>query len=220
MSLSEQVWKKSKPLIDAIHAHPFNQKLMQGTLSRDAFAYYIEQDTLYLQAFARCHALVAARAPLAHVKTFLAYAEESLIAEQEVVHAFFRQLYQFKETGRLTPATISYTSYLLQTCALAPVEVAVAALLPCFWVYMDVGNAIAKNAVADNAYAKWIETYSSDAFSEAVHGIIAIFDELAEQSTEAIRLAMEDAFYKSTCLEWHFWQDAYLQIDIDPTQNA
>ncbi|MBS0236456.1 MAG: hypothetical protein JSS50_03860 [Proteobacteria bacterium] len=54
MSLSQQAWNRSKQLIGAIKAHPFNQKLMNGTLDRDRFAYYIEQDSLYLRKFARC----------------------------------------------------------------------------------------------------------------------------------------------------------------------
>ena len=39
--------------------------------------------------------------------------------------------------------------------------------------------------------------------------VIKIFDELGENTTNEIREKMLDVFYKSTFLEWHFWNDAY-----------
>ena len=96
-----------------------------------------------------------------------------------------------------------------------PVEVGIAAVLPCFWVYRDIGLYIAQSSANNNPYARWIEAYSSDDFSQAVNQAISIFDELGLQTTEAIRQKMLDAFYKSTCFEWHFWNDAYNQVVFD-----
>ncbi len=219
MKLFKKASEISANIYQAIVAHPFNQELMSGVLSRDKFAYYIEQDSLYLQDFSRCHALIAAKIPLQYARIFLKYADYAFIAEQEVVHHFFRETFNFKETGLITPATLSYTSYLLKVCALEPVEIAVAAILPCFAVYREVGLLIAKNSDANNPYARWIETYSGEDFGVAVNQAIAIFDELAEAANEATRQKMLDAYYKSTCLEWHFWNDAYNLKRFDNLNN-
>ncbi len=213
--LSTKAWDLSADIYEAILDHPFNQELMKGTLNRDTFAYYIEQDSLYLQDFARCHALIAAKSPLDIVRTFLKYADYTFVAEQEVVHQFFKKTFGFQETGHLAPATLSYTSYLLRVCALEPVEVAVAAILPCFWVYREVGLFVAKNASPDNPYARWIETYAGEDFGASVQEAIGIFDTLAEKTTEETRQKMLEAFYKCTCLEWHFWNDAYERSVFD-----
>ncbi len=215
MTLSENAWRKSARIIDAIKAHPFNQALVKGTLALDKFAYYIEQDSLYLQNFARCHALIAARVPLEYVRSFLRYSDYTFVAEQEVVHQFFRKAFNFQETGLLTPATLSYNSWLLAVCSQEPVEVGVAAVLPCFWVYHDIGLDIARKTDPDNPFARWIETYTSDDFSAAVNEAITICDALAAKTTEAVRLRMLDVFYKSTCLEWHFWNDAWHKAVFD-----
>ncbi len=209
MKLSDKAWKMSLNIIDAIKIHPFNQELMNGTLDINKFAYYIEQDSIYLHDFARCHSIIASKAPLKYVRNFLRYSDYTFIAEQEVIHQFFRRIFNFQETGLITPATLSYTSYLLRICANEPVEVAVAAVLPCFWVYREVGLFIAKHSYNENPYARWIETYTSDDFKASVDEIICIFDDLSKSTTDAIRHKMLDAFYKSTCLEWHFWNDAY-----------
>src|ERR1700685_2588362 len=44
-----------------LHAHPFLGELARGTLPLDRFRFFIEQDLLFLPAFARCMALGAAK---------------------------------------------------------------------------------------------------------------------------------------------------------------
>lgn len=219
MKLSTKAWERSANIYNAIIKHPFNQELMQGTLAKDKFAYYIEQDVIYLQDFSRCHAIIASKIPLEHMHSFLKYAEYTLIAEQEVVHQFFTKEFNFTETGLITPATLSYTSYMLKTCLNESVEIALAALLPCFWVYREVGLFIAAIAEKNNPYFRWIETYSSEAFCNSVDEAIIIFDAMAANTTEAVREKMLDAFYKSTCLEWHFWNDSYRKRVFDDLLN-
>lgn len=214
-TLSVQAWELSASIINAIKNHPFNQELMSGKLSRDKFTYYIEQDSLYLNDFSRCHAILATKAPPSYTQIFLKFSEYTLLAEQDAVHHFFKELFDFKSTHQTTPATLCYTNYLLRTCLMEPVEVGIAAVLPCFWVYRDIGLYIAQSSANNNPYARWIETYSSDDFGQAVNQAIVIFDELGLQTTEAIRQKMLDAFYKSTCFEWHFWNDAYNQVVFD-----
>ena len=62
-----------------------------------------------------------------------------------------------------SPDCLGYTSFLLATAYHEPWEVLLAALLPCFWLYWDVGKAIAREAGADNPYRAWIDTYADEA---------------------------------------------------------
>lgn len=215
MKYSKHVWENVSPIIDAIIEHPFNQELSSGTLSEDVFAYYIEQDARFLRDFALSHAIIATKVPPEFILSFLQLAVGSFVEEQEIVHEYFKKIYNFSSTGKITPATLSYTSYLLRTCSLEPVEVGVAAILPCFWVYREVGLTIAKNSTSDNRFARWIETYASTDFSNTVDEVIHIFDLLAAKTTPEIRERMNEAFYNTTVLEWHFWNDAYHQTVFD-----
>jgi thiaminase/transcriptional activator TenA len=216
-TLSQKALAQAHSVIKAIQAHPFNKQLADGSLPLEKFGYYIEQDTLYLRDYARSLASIASRVPLPYIKDFLRFSEGALIAEQEVVHSFFRKTYGFQETRRLSPATLAYTSYLLQMSLTAPVAVSVAAILPCFWVYNMVGQSISENTEMDshNPYLKWIEAYSGQEFSDAVARAIIIFDELGASQPENTKALMLNAFYTSTVLEWHFWNDAYNQTVFD-----
>jgi len=220
MSFSQEAWKFSEKVIDAIKNHPFNQELMKGTLDTDKFAYYIEQDNIYLNYFAKCHAIIASRISRKYSIQFLKHAQNSIIAEEQVLHEFFIKEFKLQSTGLITMATLSYTSYLLSVCLTEPIKVAVAAVVPCFWVYSEVGLFIAKNSNESNKYSRWIETYTSEKFAESVNEIIATLDIMAENADENTRKSMLDAFYKSTYLELHFWNDAYNEAKFDdlPTE--
>lgn len=215
--LSEMALIKCQLIIQAIKNHPFNKELTNGSLNVEKFAYYIEQDALYLRDFARSLAMIASKAPLKFAKDFLSFSDGAFIAEQEVVHSFFRHEFNLQETGKLTPATLSYTSYLLRVSSMAPVEIAIASILPCFWVYQIVGQSIVQNTdiASQNPYKKWIETYSGKEFIYSVERAISIFDEVALSASDEVRDLMLDAFYKSTVLEWHFSNDSYHQVVFD-----
>jgi thiaminase/transcriptional activator TenA len=90
-----------------------------------------------------------------------------------------------------------------------PWEVLVAALLPCFWLYWDVGTTIAKTAAADNPYRAWIDTYADDGFGDAVRAVIVSTDQAAAAGSDTLRDRMATAFIRSCQYEWLFWDGAW-----------
>ncbi len=219
MKLSATAWERSLPVIHAIKKHPFNLELGSGSLCRNRFAYYIEQDTKYLDHFSKCHAILAARAPATHKHTFFHYADEEFMEEQAQVHAFYQQHFNLRQTNKTTPATIGYTNYLLRTVSREPFEIAVAAVLPCFWIYKEVGLSIAQVSKSDNPYARWIENYSRPTFGNSTNEMISVFDEISAFTTEDAHAKMLTAFHTSTKWEWRFWNDAYQQTVVNHRQR-
>ncbi len=214
---SDAAWQRTARLRQAIDALPFNTELAAGRLGRDRFQGYIVQDALYLAQYSRVLAMAGVRGPdAATLRAFGASALEAVAVEQ-ALHE--RTLAEFGvDPARLanaeqSPDCLAYTSFLLATAFHEPWEVLVAALLPCFWIYWDVGTRIAKHAAADNPYRAWIDTYADAAFGEAVRTVIGITDRAAEGTTQPIRARMMTAFIRSTQYEWLFWDGAYQQRD-------
>jgi thiaminase (transcriptional activator TenA) len=81
--------------------------------------------------------------------------------------------------------------------------------LPCFWIYWDVGCAIAETAAADNPYRAWIDTYADPRFGEAVAAVIATADRAAETASDGVRRRMLAACIRATQYEWLFWDGGY-----------
>src|SRR5262249_12407808 len=108
-----------------------------------------------------------------------------------------------------SPDCLAYTSYLIAAAYHDPWEVLVAALLPCFWIYWDVGCTIARAAAPHNPYKAWIDTYADQRFGDAVRAVIAITDRAAEATTAATRNRMVGAFLRACQYELLFWDGAY-----------
>ena len=212
---SDRVWQRTTPLREAIHALPFNRELAAGTLKRDIFQFYIVQDALYLDQYARALALAGARGPDgATLRAFGHYAIEAIAVEQALHERYLKEFGVNPEslaTAEPSPDCLGYTSFLMATAYHEPWEVLVAALLPCFWLYWDVGTAIAHHAAPANPYRAWIDTYADEGFGEAVRRVIAITDQAAEATTPAIRARMLTAFVRCSQYEWLFWDGAYQQ---------
>ena len=212
MSFSDTAWERVARLREAIHALPFNRELAGGTLSTPRFRGYIVQDALYLGQYARILALAGARGPDgAALHAFASCALEAVAVEQALHEQYLAQFGVGAADAEASPDCLGYTSFLLATAYHEPWEVLVAALLPCFWIYWDVGNAIARVADAGNPYRAWIDTYADEGFGEAVRTVIGITDRAAEATTPAIQARMLMAFVRSTQYEFLFWDGAYQQ---------
>ncbi|WP_428487564.1 thiaminase II [Rhodopila sp.] len=206
----DQAWQRTTALRSAIHALPFNRELAAGTLCQDRFRFYIAQDALYLEQYARILALAGARGPDgATLQLFARSALEAVTVEQALHGDYFAHFTIDPTRIEPTPDCLAYTSFLLATAYQEPWEVLLAALLPCFWIYWDVGNTISREAAADNPYRAWIDTYSDEAFGKAVGAVIAATDRAAETATPNVQDKMIQAFIRSSQFEWLFWDGAY-----------
>lgn len=212
-SFSNQAEAKTARLREAIHDLPFNRELAAGTLAPERFRRYIVQDALYLGQFSRALAIAAAKAPDATTLEVFARSAQAAVAVERVLHE--RYLAEFGiDPATLTatepaPDCLAYTSFLLATAHQEPWAVLIAALLPCFRVYWEVGCRIAKEVGGDNVYHAWIDTYADPQFGEAVEVVTAVANKAAEGATTAIREHMLAAFVRTTQYEWLFWDGAY-----------
>ena len=210
MQWSEQAWKEAVPVYGRILDLDFVRELIDGTLSLEKFLFYIRQDALYLVGFGKALAGIAAKLDnVEHSQAFLAFAGECMAVER-ALHASYLGNEQAPARIDPSPTCLLYTSYILKQVYDAPLEVAMAAVLPCFWVYQKVGDHIlATQCKKGNPYQAWIDTYGGDDFAVAVQRAIAICDEVAASCTEARRQAMTEAFVVCTKMEWMFWDSAW-----------
>jgi len=206
---TNELWQSIEEIYQRILKLPFNQELMEGTLDKEKFRFYMQQDSLYLADFGKALSLVAARSSdNSQSLDFLKFAEGAIVVERALHQSYFDK-FQVQESGEKSPTCFNYTNFLLSTAALRPIEVAIAALLPCFWIYQKVGKYIYSQSQAGNFYQEWIDTYAGEDFAESVQLAIHHTDQAALKTTEAGRLEMKKAFIYSTKLEYMFWDSAY-----------
>jgi thiaminase/transcriptional activator TenA len=213
MSFCATIWDEIAPLRRAILAQPFLSELADGSLAPESFRHYIVQDSLYLAEYARALAIAAARAPTAAGRLEFSDGAKVAVQVEEALHqAFFAQFgvtSEMAHDSEASPACLGYTSYLASLAATRSYEELIAGILPCFWVYWEVGCAIKPRAASPNPYAAWIDTYAAPAFGEATDRVRALVDDAAANATPATRAAMATAFRNAARYEWMFWDSAY-----------
>jgi thiaminase/transcriptional activator TenA len=205
---------RSAPLLARILAHPYNRALVAGTLNAAVFRQYVVQDALYLVEYGRVLTTLAAKAPEPErVLQFARATEGAIVVERQLHGGFFAQLgVDPAQAARAvaSPSCQAYTDFLHTSVHRDGYAVGLAAVLPCFRVYHDVGLALAAEPqVPDNPYAAWIATYSDAAFGEAVLAAEAAADEAWAAAGNAERSRMVAAYDRSAVYEWMFWDAAW-----------
>lgn len=215
MTFTQDAWTRNEALFELTLTMPFNHELSEGVLSEARFRHYMIQDAHYLLAFGRALAVAAARADTADAVVQFAGAAQEAVVVERALHDGFMKKYgitpEIFAATPLSPTAEHYTSYLLSTAWGQPWPVAVAALLPCFWIYAEVGRRIHQQAAADNPYQAWIDTYAGEDFHASVAAMLKTVDRVAA-GTDAVTLAqMHAAYTKAAQLEWMFWDAAWRQ---------
>lgn len=210
MNWSKLAWEQGEPVFQAILKMPFIQEKIAGTLELEKFKFYITQDSNYLDQFGRALALIGARAhSTEHALRFIRFAEGAIVVEN-ALHANYFVEFGIKEKAAISPACHHYTNFVLKEAALSQVEVAMAAVLPCFWIYKKVGDYIYQQQSSEkNPYQTWIDTYAGEEFGLRVQEAIDICDAVAATCTPVQQQKMTNAFVTACKLEFLFWDSAW-----------
>lgn len=214
VQFSNQAWDKIAPIYQAIIEMPFIKELESGSLDKGVFQQYIVQDGIYLGEFARALAIISAKAP--HPEEQLRFASsvsEAIVVERSLHENFFAR-FGIEPLQALatepSPTCLNYTNFLLATAYQYSFPVAVAAVLPCFWIYLAVGKHIYQQASSkENPYQLWIDTYVDPEFETSVNYVIQTADKVGQKASEAETELMHRVFYRAAQFEWMFWDSAY-----------
>jgi thiaminase/transcriptional activator TenA len=212
---SERLLSAVRELWESYNRHPFVLGIQNGTLAREKFRYYIVQDTLYLEDYAKVFALGAAKAKSQEMSNLFASYILAMNAEQDV-HAGY--LAQFGVTARelaaapRTLANLSYTSYMLRVAYEEGETEILAAVLSCAYSYELVAKTILRNnpAAGDNAfYGPWIRGYASEEYSAENRRLLEAFDRLSADAGEKQLRRLTGIFSICSRYELAFWEMAW-----------
>src|SRR5262245_54331319 len=215
MTFTGELWSAMTPIYQTILRHPFVTGLTDGTLPRDSFRFYAVQDALYLREFARALSLAAARAPEDDwIIMFNEHSAGALKVERALHEGFFKEFGLSPAdvaATPLAPTNVAYTSYLLAVAYGSPYHEALAALLPCYWIYWEVGKTLERGGSSDPLYARWIATYAAEEFGDEVRAVLGAIDAIAVRLQPAERAAMRRHVVTTSRYEWMFWDMGWRQ---------
>jgi thiaminase (transcriptional activator TenA) len=216
ISTSELFREESEPIWAALHQHPFITELSEGTLPLDKFRFFLEQDILYLEEYARCLAMGAAKARSEReLRYFTIDMNKVLDAEIPSNRSLLAQVIDVGAEDRggslaMAPANLAYTSY-MQSLSLRGGSLEImAALLPCAWSYVEIAAALHERTETTHpVYGAWIAYFTLPQTVEMVEDMRRDFDALVVEEAEARRRELAQIFATSSRLERAFSEMAY-----------
>lgn len=214
-SFTDELWTSVVWIHQEILAHPFITGLTDGSLPADAFRHFIVQDAHYLRGFARALTICAAKAPTEDdTVMFAQHAAGAIQAEQEMHAEIMGALGSSAEQAAkepVAPTTLAYVSYLLATAYGGTFAEGLGAVLPCYWIYARVGEALSERSSPDPLYARWIEMYGGEEFQSVVDAVLALTDRVGPELAATESSRMREHFVTTSRYEWMFWDAGYRQ---------
>ena len=203
-----RLWAESEQYLAEIYGLEFIRGLAGGHLPEKEFAYYLAQDAIYLNGYSRVLARASALAPSEAEQLFWAGSAGQCLEVESELHRSWLSTRPAQDG--LGPVTKSYVDHLTAASASGSYAVLAAAVLPCFWLYAEVGEKLhaqflAAGEPAGHPYADWLRTYADEGFAEATRQAISIVDGAGRAAPEHERDAMVTAFRQSCRLEVDFF---------------
>ena len=210
-SFSHELREEARPIWDAVFAHPFLREIKEGTLPLEKFRYYLAQDYLYLEGFARAVALALAKAPDSKTLEELSHRVLTPV-ERPLHHQLLAEagvsMEDIHRAGR-SPTNTAYVNHMLKTASLYGLGPTAAALLPCPWTYHLLKDAV--GASEHPLYSQWTAFYVAGFLENSVNAWRGFVDAAAREAKPQELEAMREAFVTSSRYEYLFWQMAYSQ---------
>jgi hydroxymethylpyrimidine kinase/phosphomethylpyrimidine kinase len=201
--LRDDWWHGIVDLRRAVDDLDFIRQLRNGTLPEEDFSYYLAQDALYLRDYSRALARASQLAPTLEEQSFWAVSSHSSLAVEMELHRDW--LGAASVAPEPNPVTTNYLNHLLAVAGGSSYGALVAALLPCFWIYQDVGERLAAANHAEHPFNTWLSTYADPVFAQSTQQAIEIVEAAALLANDVERGLMWEAFRASAAHEVAFF---------------
>ena len=210
MSWSKDIWEKSRRIYEGILEEPFIKELAAGTLPEDKFARYIAQDEVYIGNYGRQMYELADLMPDGPGRDMFRAFADSGIESEKLMHRLLIDRFGIDTEVVASPVTAAYNAHTQSAVDSRCREVALAAMLPCMWIYNRVGLHILGIAKLEgNPYREWIEEYGNEEFTAGVNAVLEMIDSWAEKAGRETLAAMDEAYLEAALFEYAFWDYGY-----------
>ena len=198
------LWQASGDIARRIEDADFVAALVDGTLSKSAFEFYLGQDAQYLTYYSRALASLAARAVDPEESVWWAQSSQACLVEEAELH---RSWLGDRGEAIAGPVTMAYTDFLLARTLGDDYVVGTAAVLPCFWLYAHLGAKV-PHVPEDHPYASWLQTYGDPEFVEGTSHTISVVEKAFENASPVGRARAAHAYLTACRHELEFFDQA------------
>ena len=212
LAATAEIWK-------SYNEHPCVLGIQNGTLAKEKFRYYMIQDYLYLEDYAKTFAVGVAKAKSLRIANLFAKYIPVMNGELNVHDGYLARLGVTQEEIDTTPHSLdnlSYTSYMLRVAYEEGEAEILAAILSCAYSYEVIAKKIVENnpaSINHEFYGDWIKGYVSNSYAEENVILLEELNRLTENYTEQQIQHLVDIFVVCSRYELAFWEMSWKESD-------
>ncbi|MGA9289335.1 MAG: thiaminase II [Anaerobacillus sp.] len=215
MSFTEKLRKESAPIFDAIFEHPFVRGIAEGKLEKEQLMHYVKQDFEYLNTFVRIYGVAVSKCETREAMSLFNEQIAFVLHSEVHPHNNFCRVagvtYEELQGYPLAPTAHHYTRHMLDAAHSGTLGEIIAALLPCPWTYLEIGQRLLAEVNPDknHPFYDWITFYGEKSMEPVTDQLRRILDQWAETAPQRELERIKDYFILSCQLEYGFWEMAY-----------
>lgn len=203
---TEKLWAATGEVWKDMVALDFIQELKSGRLQRDDFLFYLDQDAQYLNQYSKALAKVAMNAPHTDAQVFWSHAAADCVEVEAALHRDWLSEGVSHAPSRVTAA---YTDFLLARAATDNYAVGAATVLPCFWLYAEIGLYMASDNSPEHPYSTWLDMYGGEDFVSETQRAVELVEEALAAAGAAERDRAARAYLTASWHEVDFFDQAH-----------
>lgn len=212
---SERLRESVLPLWQRQFQHPFVVALGDGSLPQANFQFYICQDALFLDVLTKIFGYATTKASdHGEMEQFGTCLLNTLLVEADLHRRYGERfgLTPAEMTATpMAPTNYAYTRHLLSIATTGTLAELLTAILPCAWIYAEVGRHLVGTTTVTSAhpYADWLNIYASPGFDAVGTWIREWLDTHTVKNRPEEDDHLQEIFLLSTRYEWLFWEMAW-----------
>ncbi len=194
MGLSDELRAGVESIWETVVTHPFVTEIADGSLDRERFYVYVDQDYLFLRDWATLLSLATARAPdFDAAREIVGFLHLGLGGEEGLFQEAFRErgISQKAVAGlQYLPTTQNYSGYLRTLAYEGTFTEVVATLLAVEWPYLTWAQPAEEigRKPSGRYYQTWIDIHTSPGMSRFMSWLRSLVDESAPTAVQQDRL--------------------------------
>lgn len=213
MKTTKRLLAKTEKIWEEYNKHPFVLGIQNGDLDKEKFKYYIMQDYLYLEEYAKVFAIGMAKAKTKEVSNlFAGYINVLAVSEMDIHRGYMGKFNITMDEIESMPRSLdnlSYTSYMLRVAYEEGEAEVLVSILACALSYEYIAKKMLENnkkAGQHPFFGEWVEGYASEEYSRENKILIEAVEMATRDYSEEKLKHLEEIFVACSKYEYKFWE--------------
>ena len=217
MNFAQVLMDAAAPIWEKFSVHPFIRGMIDGTLDREKFAWYLMQDSQYLKDYAKVYATSFVKTDDVHLMRRIYRDMSVILSDESMMHIRYLKDMGYTEDDAFAaptaPENREYLDYMLKVAREGSVAEGLVSLMPCTFSYYHIAlyareEALKQGSLDGNYFAGWINDYVGEAYKGIYDRTVVMCEDISVGLSQAEKARLKEIFVRSSQYELEFWNMA------------